>query len=48
LFAEIDPRALLGSVAPYHGHALQPRDSIAQVSVDLDMAFGARLVEAPD
>src|SRR6516162_2861008 len=48
LLAEIDAYTLVGGVAADHGHPLQPRDGVAQVSVDLDAAVFADLMKAPD
>jgi hypothetical protein len=47
-FAEVHPGALIGGVAADHRHPLQPRDGIAQVSVNFDLTLPAGLIEAPE
>ena len=46
LFAEIDSDRLIRAVAANYSHTLQPRDCIAQISVDIDAAVHASLMEA--
>ena len=46
LLAEIDSDRLIRGVAANHSHTLQPRDCIAQISVDIDAAFHASLMKA--
>ena len=46
LLAEIDSDRLIRGVAANYSHTLQPRDCIAQISVDIDAAFHASLMEA--